>query len=109
MKRPLDFQFSYLVISSSRANYLKNVAANEVVNCWTNKKKVLHSGLIRFYENWYYADNLSRKPSKDFIIIRYFPEKSELILYLFPEYYPKKPFEFSRRIVFEVTLKEKAT
>ncbi|MCU7550963.1 hypothetical protein OCK74_17725 [Chitinophagaceae bacterium LB-8] len=109
LDNPKEFQFNFLVISRSKADYLRNIGANAVINCFNGKTKILHSGLIECYNNWYFGDTIYKSTNKTFIVLRHLPERKELILYLFQSFYPKRPFEFARKFIYRILLKEKAT
>src|SRR5688500_664951 len=93
---PNDFSFSFFVLSSPKAEYLRDKKVVGVIDSWRGKTKILHTGLIGCYTDWYYGNNVHRDNVKDLIIIHHFPNKDEIVLSLFKKFYPKNPIEFTR-------------
>lgn len=107
LNKPSLMPFDFIVFSKSRAEYLKRVGANTVVNCWKEKKKILHSGLIHVYANWYFGDNLSGDSAKDLLILQMLPK--QVRLFMFEKFNPKKKFEFVEQFIVAYILKKGAT
>ena len=96
---PLNFPYSYVVISPAKSSYLKTVKAYYILNCWTGKEKVLHTGLIEFESNWFFGDNLNCNNSKDFLLLQYLPKEKKLLLYLFEKCNPKNKIRYGRQYI----------
>lgn len=101
----LDFPFYFLKFSAPKSQYLLDNGAVHFVQSWTEGKerereKTLHSGLIPIDEpNFFYGDCRNNKGKKDFILIRWVPEKSQVHFWLIKNCNPKNKKSFTKNFI----------
>jgi len=90
--------FKYFRLSRPRNPWMQSQGAQYVIETWSDKEKVLFSGLIPFKDTIYFGDNKDHKTGRKSFIIAIIQD-SLIILYYFNSFslYPAERKKFISR------------
>ncbi|MDR3026614.1 hypothetical protein [Chryseobacterium sp.] len=92
--------FDFLKFEPPKDQRLIDAGVTDVLMSFDRqRKKILHTGLIRIDFNLYIGNNLNGKGKKDFIIVYYHHNTQILHFFYFPDRNPKNKSKFSTDVL----------
>ncbi|MGX1024976.1 hypothetical protein [Psychroflexus sp. MBR-150] len=95
------FPFYFVKCSKPKRDYLIENNVEVVIQSWGIEKenKSLHTGLIHVESDFHFGNNINQKGKLDFIIVRFLPEKEQLLFWLFKNLKPRNKSKFSEQFI----------